>query len=325
MDYNNYYYQQPQGQPYYTGYDPNNAYGYQTMGFNNMQAPSNQNALTAEEIQALKNCRPQSTLSVSVDQNDVLRSICCHKENGRDVVIAVSDGSGNVYCPICNAIWQPEMMTEEEVKELVDKLIAQMQNAKWAGDLPTNLTRELFTLIPLLQQYPKIHKYAMDTFNKYYTSRGMIQGQDTTVYGMFNNLFGNGSPIGYGGMQMNGYYNQQQPPMYQQPQQQGYYNQQYVPNGMNANPNYNPMQAPMGNNMYGGVNPMAPNQQFVQQANTMMGGTVNGYNQQSPMCSPVYGTPNVNQQQTQQQNNNQGPVVTPQSDGTVKSKTQIEL
>jgi len=198
MDMNNYYYgqQQAAGQPYYGNYDPN-MFGYNAMGFSQIPTPANQNALTDEEIQILKNARPTSNIVLSIDRNDVLRSMCTHKDKGRDVVMQVSDGSGDVFCPICGARWKPDMKTKEEVEALVTELIDQMQNAKWAGDLPVDLTRELFTLMPLLMKYPDIHEYAMNTFNKYYSARGMYNAADTNIYGMYNSLFGAGVPYRY--------------------------------------------------------------------------------------------------------------------------------
>ena len=317
---NNYYYgqQQAMGQPYYGAYDPN-MYAYQSYGYNNIPTPANQNALTAEEIQMLKNARPSNKIELSIDRMDVLRSMCCHKENGKDMVMQVNDGSGDVWCPICNRRWKPDMKTKEEVQELVTELVDQMENAKWTGDLPTDLTRELFTLIPLLNKYPDIHEYAMNTFNKYYSARGMYNAADTNIYGMYNSLFGAGMPAtGYAAP---GYYWQQ--PVANQQAPQGYYGQQpgYVPNGVQANAMVNPMQAPTY-----GVNPMAPNQQFVSQANMMMNGTVQQPYGNPMMNMPVYGTPQA-QQTPVQQNAQQstGPVITPQADGTVKSENKIDL
>lgn len=322
---NNFYYGQQQqfAQPYYGGYDPN-MYAYPAMGYTNIPTPANQNALTAEEIQILKNARPASKIDLSIDSNDVLRSMCCHKENGRDVVMQVTDGSGDVYCPICQKRWKPDMKTKEEVQELVTELVDQMENAKWTGDLPTGLTRELFTLIPLLNKYPDIHEYAMNTFNKYYSARGMYNAQDTNIYGMYNSLVGMGAPAtGYMGAPMQGYYGQQPAQQgYNQPQ--GYYGQQqgYVPQ---ANAMVNPMQVP---NMYGTMNPAAPNQQFVSQANMMMNGSVQPaqqpYNNGQMMNPPVYSTPVQPAQQPAPQNN-AGPVITANPDGTVKSENKIDL
>jgi hypothetical protein len=315
-------------QPYYAGYP--DMYGYNAMTYGAIPMPANQNALTKEEIEILKNARPTSKINVTIDRNDVLRSMCTHKDNGRDVVVQVNDGSGDVACPICGKRWNPNTKSKEEVEELVSELVSQMENAKWIGDLPTDLTRELFTLIPLLEKYPEIHEYAMNTFNKYYSARGMYNAQDANIYGMYNSLFGAGmpQPQGYYGQPMQGYYGQGQPtqqqyygqPVQAQPQAYG-----YMPQA--ANPTMNPMQAPTY-----GVNPAAQNQQFVQQANTMMQGSVYGQPQmyqQQPMNAPVYGTPQVQQsapvQPTTQDSQNNGPVVTPQADGSVKSDNKINL
>jgi len=336
MEVMNYY--QPNAQQY----DPNTyMYGYNPMGYANIPTPVNQNALTSEEMQILRNSRPNaSQINLTVDRNDVIRSICTHKdENHRDVVQPINDGSGDVYCPICQVRWKPEMKSKEEIIDIVDQLLDQMQNAKWLGDLPTELTRDLFNMIPLLQKYPDIHEYAMNNFNKYYHANGVFNANDAGVYSAYNSLFGGGA---YGPSQ--GYYAQQYYP------QQGYYAQPMNP-AMNmyqqqpmqpANPMVNPMQAPQG--VPYGVNPMAPNQQFVQQANNMMGGSVysqpqqgyyvqqmNPMGNQQTMNNPVFGTPQqpMNGPAQQQPVNGgttpNGSTVTQQADGTVKSEKKIEL
>lgn len=313
---NNYYYGQQQvaGQPYFGGYDPS-GYGFPAMGFNNMPMPANQNALTDEEIQMLKNTRPSGQFVLAISQEDVARSRCTHKEGNRDVVLQTTDGSGDVYCPICQARWKPDMMSKEEVEELVGKLLDQMQNAKWTGDLPVDLTRELFTLMPLLKKYPEVHEYAMNTFNKYYSARGMFSAADTNIYGMYNSLFTAGAPV-------QNYY-QPQPQMtqnYYQPQAA----QGYVPNGMPANAAVNPMQA----STYG-VDPMAANQQYVSQANMMMGGTVYG----APVA-PAYGAPVAPNYGAPVAQAPQAPVqpatapvqpTAPAADGTVTTEKKIDL
>lgn len=322
---NNYYgygYGQPVQQQAY--YDPNQPYfGYQASVYQNVQVPQNVNALSDEEIKILKTARPTSKLELNIEHNDVLRAICGHKENHHDVVQIVNDGTGDVYCPICQARWNPDAMTKEEVTNLVETLIGQMQNAKWVGDLPIELSRELFTLIPLLRKYPEIHEYAMNTFNKYYSQRGMYNAQEANVYAQYNGLF---APTGYGYAPQapQGYYGQQA-----MPQSTYYYGQQPQMNQgqpMQANPNYNPMQAPYG------VMPGATNQQFVQQADMMMGGSVYGQPQQTayygqqpqmmnapqaPGYNPTFAAPQA--QQPQQA------APTAEADKTVKSETKIDL
>lgn len=334
MDANNMYYnQQPQptvignpAQQPYTMYDP--TYGYVPVGFNNIPVPTYQNSLTGEEIQILKNDRPSTNIDLSIDRNDVLRSICNHKDNGRDVVMRVNDGSNDVYCPICRARWNPDIKTKEEVQELVEDLVNQMQVAKWIGDYPNEVAREYFPMIPMLKKYPELHEYAVRQYDKLANAVAVHPAQDASVYNMFNALT---SP------QMYGYYNQQpapQPPM-------GYYGQpaapQPQPGYAPANAAVNPMQVPYG------VSPAAPNQQYNQQANMMMGGSIyggmpmGGYpGMMNPAAAPAQAPTPAAPAQPQGQAPvtapapaAPGPAVTtnvaPQGDGTVKSENKIDL
>lgn len=312
------YYNQPQ-------YNPAAIYGYQPYMAQQIKVPQNVNALTDEEIRTLKNARPTSMINLNIEPNDVLRSMCTHKENGRDVVQLVQDGSNDVWCPICGARWSPEIMSKEEVEELVNKLVGQMQNAKWTGDLPTELSRELFTLIPLIQKYPEIHKYAIDNFNKYYSQNQFVNAQDASVYAQYNSLFG----PSYGAYVQQGvtpaYYGQQQA-MPAQPQQGYYYQQPQVTNQqatVTTNPYINPMQAPIG------VNPAAPNQQFVNQAAMMMPGYAQVQQPvatQQTVAQPSFNfTPPTYQPAAVQTATTDGSTITKNADGTTTSEKKIDL
>ena len=238
-----------------------------------MQVPQMQNALTNEEIQRLRSLRPTTSLNLSVDQEEVLRAMCTHKDNGREVVQLLQDGSGDAYCPICGKRWKPEQLSQEDLQALVDQLICQMQNAKWVGELPANVVREFFAMMPLIEKFPELYKYSMKNFNKYANQNNMFNAADANIYAMYNGLFsGAGAYANPYQQAMNGYYQQQ-------PMNMGYYQQpmQQAPQQA-ANPNVNPMQQPQPYNA-----------QFTNQANMMMGGTMYqqpmnmGYYQQQPM------------------------------------------
>lgn len=266
-------YAQPQmgyAQPNY-GYYANYPYGFQPQIVNQPLVMNNQNALNDEEIRILESSRPK-TLSINIDQNDVYRSICTHKKNGRDVVQRLTDGSGDVWCPICNARWKPKMIDNDELETIIKTLDDQMQNAKWIGDLPVELTRELFTMEPMIKQYPKIHKYAIENFRKYFNQNSIINASDSSSQVQYNSLFGPGTGIG-APAQMPGYYQQAYMPQQQQANDIYFNGQQPVGMPPVGNPYVNPMQA-----MPYGVNPMAPNQQFVNQAANMMPPQQMGYN-----------------------------------------------
>ena len=218
-----------------------------------MQAPSNQNALTNEEIQRLRSTRPTDTLNLSVEPEEILRAMCTHKDNGRDVVQMVQDGSGDVWCPICGKRWSPEQLSLEEVTDLTNRLIGQMQNARWSGEYPQAVAREYFAMIPLLEKFPELFKYATKNFNRYMGQAGMFNAQDANIYNMYNSLFTGGAGA-YGYAQPNPY------------MASGAMAMKPAAPVQQANPAINPMQAPV----YGapGFNP-----QFANQANIMMNGT----------------------------------------------------
>jgi len=330
--YGNPYQQQPFGFGGYY-YDPSNPYlngGFQSqpMYFNNQQMPQMSSSLTDEEIQRLRQERPGSNvLNLSIDPNTVLRSMCNHRDKGQDVVQIKSDGSGEVYCPICGNSWSMEEMTKEELQELVQKLIAQMQIAKWAGNIPNNVLRDYFTIMPLLEKFPDLWEYSMKNFNKMMSANGMYYATDAMPYAQYNAMFPGGS------MAYNVTANPYQQAYYNQPMQQQtvQFNTPYQPNmnmgqmpvnGQAANPAVNPMQAQGFNQPF--------NPQFANQQNMMM------YNQQmmqpnmyqqpymnQPNAGQTY-QPNFGVAQPQQQAAQQQPTQQQQA-APVTTETKVEL
>lgn len=248
------------GQQFYSGYNP-------TMPGNPL-VPQYINALTDDEIKSLRQEKP-NVLNINFSQPELLRSMCTHKNNGMDVVQGTNDDE--VWCPICNAKWKPEMMSQEELKELIDKLLGQMQNAKWLGDLPVQFTRELFTIMPILERYPAIHEYAMNNFNRYFSSRPFTSAPEMSALNNYNSLFG----VNYG-----------YPQPYQQPYPQQQYYQQYpqmqpYPQQQPMNPYANPMDINGG-----GYNPMMQQQQMPPQPQTQIPYTPAAAQQQMPVAQP---------------------------------------
>lgn len=234
---------------YFNQQYPNNMYGYGG-GYYGQQGmpqywngnpympqsipmPQNVNALSDEEITVLRNAKPQSKINLTVDQTDYLRSLCTHKnsQTHTDVAQMVNDGSGMMWCPICGEKWDPTQLTKEQVKDLVDQFVSQIQNMKWIGDLPIEVTREYCAMLPLIKKFPDLYEYAVNNYDKYANSNPYQMAQDNSVYNQFNQLMNGGfQQYPMGGYMPNGYY--QQPMM-----------GQMQPMGQPANPNVNPMQA----------------------------------------------------------------------------------
>lgn len=241
---------------YPMGYPMNGFMAQPMMAAQNMLVPQMNNALTEEEIKMLIALRPQGVVNLSIDQNDYYRSMCTHKHQHRDVVQQLADGSGLVYCPICGAKWNPNSLTRDEVEQLVDQLISAMQNVKWTADLPAQLVREYFTMIPLIKKFPDLYEYGAKAFDKFLNQNGWQIAGDSNIYALYNSLFG-GYPqamnFGFNPMAM-GMAPQYDPNVMMQ-QQMGYYQQPVqqmqtpAPQVITpADPNMNPMQQPMAAN-----------------------------------------------------------------------------
>ena len=228
MDNMNYF-----GQPIYGMGAAYNQPGYFSYG---APTPQNKPSLTAEEMKLIASQNP-SRIDIAISETDKYRAICNHKDQNKiDRVVQLNDGSGDVFCPICNCRWSSENLSKEEVKELCDKLISAMQNAKWVGDYGVQLTREYFAMIPLLEKFPDLYEYAMKQFNKYCSTNGYTSANDAAIYSQYNNLMGFSSGYGYN----------PQPQVYYTNPGQGYYGapaQQYGGyQGMPMNP-YDPYAA----------------------------------------------------------------------------------
>ena len=331
------------GNGYYNGgYDMNNPYGNgffqsQPMFFNNQPQPELQSSLTNEEIQALKADRPgSSVLNLNVDKNDVIRAMCNHRFNSPngngflDAVQYITDGSNDVYCPICGERWHLDELTKEDVQMLIKQLIDSMQNAKWAGNIPISVTRDYFAMIPLLRKYPDLYEYSMKNFNRAMNQNGMYYTADAMPYAQYDAMFPGGSASymnpyqgGYGYYQQ-GYMNPPQGGVqFNMPYQM---NQQMGQVGQVANPNVNPMQAQQGGYPQYNQQQMmnygpGPNPAFYQQQMNGMPSQMNmqqmqaGGMQQQQAYQPTFQT--AQQQQVKQPQ--------PPQQNTVTTDTKVEL
>ena len=282
--------------------------GYYSYG---LPTPNNNPSLTAEEMKLIATQNP-SKLDITITEADKFRAICNHKDQNKiDRVVQLSDGSGDVFCPICNYRWNPDNLSKEEVKELCDKLIAAMQNAKWVGDYGVELTRQYFAMIPLLEKFPDLYEYAMKQFNRYCSTNGYASANDAAIYSQYNNLMGFSSGYGYN-PQPQGYYGSTVNPQYAQAPQYGMPMNPYAAQGVVQQPatNVNPMQAPqygMPMNPYAAQAPMQPT--------PGVGAPING------MAAPNY-APAAAQQPA---GTGAAPTVTENANGTTTSESTVKL
>ena len=292
--------------------------GYYNYG---LPTPNHHPSLTAEEMKLIATQNPNK-LDITITEADKYRAICNHKDQNKiDRVVQLSDGSGDVFCPICNYRWNPENLSKEEVKDLCDKLIAAMQNAKWVGDYGVELTRQYFAMIPLLEKFPDLYEYAMKQFNRYCSTNGYASANDAAIYNQYNSLMGFSSGYGYN-PQPQGYYGSTVNPQYAQAPQYGMPMNPYMNQGVVQQPatNVNPMQAQGMPNPYaaqgagqtqGIPNPYAA--QGAMQPTPGVGAPING------MAAPSY-APAAAQQPA-----GATPTVTENANGTTTSESTVKL
>ena len=304
---------QPVYPNYNSGYDLNNYGGFNSMMYNNginqIMTPI-ESTLNDDEAAIIGESAKNDVMSLKIDKKEACNGLCNHHGympadehgNRRPIrVLPLNDGSGEVYCEFCGARWNPELKYEE-VFDAVKTVDGAINNIKYVNPMPKPLARQYYSIVPILRITPDIYKYVMNRWNNNFNQPFLIGDNDRQamsdlmavmpsemvgMYDAYNNPYAvqYQQPVVYGnqigGMQM--------------PQQQIMAPQQ----GVVANPAVNPMQATYG------INQMAPNQQFVQQAQMMMPGGVQY--QQPSTYQPVYqnllGGYGLNPQQQQQPTN----------------------
>ena len=246
--------------------------------YNQQQAKMTQ-PLTKEEMAKLANT---GNAKLVVDELDLIRAKCTHKNNGQLTLMQNNDGSHT--CSICGATFNLVDADPAEVAMLTQRFIDVMQSIKtYYLDMPVSYANEFFVMIPLLQNTPELYKIALSKFSKY--ESGSMVNQNNSMYGF--NLFNNITSPGYGMMGM---------PMQQPMMNPGMGMQQPM-----MNPGMMPQQPMMNNGMVG----------YDAYGNPMQGMQVQGnpFTGQMPMQQPVQ-QPQMQQQNNQEQQQNQNGQVT---------------
>ena len=242
----------------------NNYYGYAYGAGAPQYAPKFRQAqmtqpLTNEEKAILKS--KGGEFNTKVTQEDLLKSFCTHKENG--MIVATQNQDGSYTCPICHETFNAASLDKADLEADVEKVIDDLQNVKLTYlDIPAEVARQYFTLIPLLKKLPQLGVIASNNWASYENANpGMMGGNSPYGFAQLNQMtYGGAMPMGYGmGMPMGQpmMYGQ---PAYQQPMQQPVYPQQPV---MDPNAMANPMNP-------NGAYPVYANGMMPQQAGMMM-------------------------------------------------------
>ena len=211
--------------------------GYQYNGVPTQNAPVIKNNLTDEEIQKL--VQKENQFSLNVTETERLRAACSHRWQGGLQDSIAEDEEGNCVCQICGYKFVPvdTSTTPDSLQEYVNNIIDVLQTIKMLYiDMPEDVAREYFVIIPLIEKIPKLFELAAKSWSRYsnFTPYG-YNARNMNTMQMFNML--SGVLSGASAMNMA----PQQPQMFQQP----------TMNGMGYNPG---MMGGMGFNPYGASN-----------------------------------------------------------------------
>lgn len=254
--YNNNFYPQPFGGNQYYGMQPTQ-----------QQPVTLSNPLTKEQLELLK--KRTDKLSLVVTPLEVAKAICTHKQ-GNSICLYNEDPANpeRVTCSICGETFDLTNGDQAAVEGAVELITNIIQTIKtyWL-DVPDDVARELFTILPLIQRLPKVYALATKNFNSVQDMHRMSEVNQPYGFGMLGNIMNPMVGMGYGAY---GYPQQgmvQQNPYYGQPafpNPIGYPQQGFVPqpNGYAMNPvmmPQQPVQAPMYDPAAAGVNPFGYN------------------------------------------------------------------
>lgn len=235
--------------------------------------PKQMNYLTPEEIQKIM--KKENQFSLALTETEVLRAFCNHrKTDGSDALIE-NPVDGTCRCEICGYTFKPldaHGTGREQIEAAVSDTLDLLQTIKMIFvDMPADVAREYFQIIPLIEKIPDLFDRAVKNYSKHETFNPYVNsGKNLGTAQLFAALTGffGGQP--YGGQQM-----------YQQPQQfngqpNGFY-QQPMSNGFgymggagyNGQPGYQPQTNNFQTN-YGqpGWGQTAPQQPQPQQSTT---------------------------------------------------------
>ena len=161
----------------------NNGFSY------TMNRPKAQNTqpLTAEQAEAL---RKESDFDMKIDQKDLWRAKCTHKDPTTHMSTLVQNADGTFTCTTCGATFRWFNGTDADVTEAVEKVNDIMQTCKTIYlDMPYKVAEQYFQAIPILRKLAPMWNMAVRNFELYNNTDPM--NPISTGYGSSFNALNN--------------------------------------------------------------------------------------------------------------------------------------
>ena len=178
------------------GYGQNGGFANYNYNYNRPKAPEPTNPLTPEQMSLLKQKAPQFSLAVS--EVESLRAICTHRDKTGDKLVQNSDGS--FTCSICGRTFEEVKCDQETVESIFKATVDCLETIKTLYfDIPDDVTKAYFQMIPYLEKGPQLFKVAVDHFNRYGNSRQLNSVQNGgNAYNLFQSIMGTSMGMGMG-------------------------------------------------------------------------------------------------------------------------------
>ena len=178
-------------------YNFNNAYPGMNYGYAKPKLPEPTNPLTKEEMATLKQKAPQFTLAV--DQISALKAICTHRDQNGDTLIQNPDGTAT--CSICGTTIRPVNASVEDVTQIFQSAVDCLETMKIMYlDIPNDVTKGYFQMIPFLEKAPQLYKIALDHYSKYGNTSVMSRDYNANgnAFALYSALMNPGMAMGMG-------------------------------------------------------------------------------------------------------------------------------
>lgn len=178
-------------------YWANPGYAVNNYAYNRPKLPDPTNPLTKEDMAMLKQKAPEFSLAIS--QVDSLKAICTHRNNEGETLSQNSDGT--VTCTICGTKFKPTLTDQKTVEEIFRAAIDCLETMKiMYMDIPVDVARGYFQMIPFLEKAPQMYKIANDHYSRY--SNGTVMSRDynngANAFALYSAMMNPGMMMGMG-------------------------------------------------------------------------------------------------------------------------------
>lgn len=145
------------------------------------QKPRMTQTLTKEQLDLLR--KGTETFSLTVTEKDKAFAQCMHHDAAKsEFTTNQTDVPGQLVCDQCFALIRPDDVTEESVNRIVDEMLNVLQTIKlMAVDMPVEVAREYFMIIPYLQKVPQLYRMYAAKFNNYTASQNPLQNANDGI------------------------------------------------------------------------------------------------------------------------------------------------